>query len=222
MPELIVEHVSKSFETRGETVHVLKDSSLSLEKGENTAVLGPSGSGKSTLLHIIGTLDTPTSGTVTLQGTNPFELTGIELARFRNKNVGFVFQEHHLLPQFSVLENVLIPTLAFGKSNAEQTGRAKELLDQVGLSHRIEHRPAELSGGERQRVALARALVLNPPLLVADEPTGSLDRKNAVGICELLLKLQKQEQTMLLIVTHSSELATMFQRQVTLQDGCIV
>lgn len=221
MANLQVENVSKRFETRGETLEVIKDASLSLSDGQNVVIVGPSGSGKSTLLHIIGTLDTPTGGTVKIDGQNPFELDAKQLAQFRNKTVGFVFQEHHLLPQFSVLENVLLPTLATGKATADQIDRAQSLLSSVGLADRISHRPAELSGGERQRVAIARALILNPVLLLADEPTGSLDRKNADSIGELLLSLQQQEQTMLIVVTHSHELAQMCQSQVRIEDGVL-
>jgi len=221
MSNLVVEHISKSFETRGEKLQVLVDANLTLSQGENVAVVGPSGSGKSTLLHIIGTLDTPTSGSISIDGVNPFSLAAKQIAHFRNETVGFVFQEHHLLPQFSVLENVLVPTLAFGKSSKQHIDRAKELLENVGLIDRLDHRPAELSGGERQRVALARALVLNPKLLLADEPTGSLDRKNANAVGELLLNLQQKENTMLIVVTHSSELAEMLQRQVQITDGVL-
>ena len=161
---------------------VLRGVNLSLERGDALAVMGPSGSGKSTLLHILGTLDRPTAGKVTLEGTDPFALPERELAAFRNRRIGFVFQDHHLLPQCSVLENVLIPTLVSRDTQpAETEAYARQLLDRVGLGERLDHRPAELSGGERQRVAVARALVLKPVLLLADEPTGNLDRKNAPG-----------------------------------------
>jgi len=201
---------------------VLRECSLELSQGENVAILGPSGSGKSTLLHIIGTLEEPSGGTVTLGGQNPFELREPALADFRNKKIGFVFQEHHLLPQLSVLENVLAPALAHGRPSQETQERARMLLDRVGLAARLEHRPAELSGGERQRVAVARALIHAPDLLLADEPTGNLDRTNARGIGELLLDLQQQENTMLIAVTHSVELAETFQRRVELDDGRLV
>jgi lipoprotein-releasing system ATP-binding protein len=198
---------------------VLRGVSLSLSPGENVAVLGPSGSGKSTLLSIAGTLDTPTSGTVTLDGQDPFALPEPLLARFRNRRIGFVFQDHHLLPQLSVLENVLVPTLADGSPDRETSTRARELLDRVGLGDRVTHRPAELSGGERQRVALARALVMNPVLLLADEPTGNLDQTTARSVGELLLELQQQQNTMLVVVTHSIELADLLQRQLQLDGG---
>ena len=172
-------------------------------------------------MHIIGTLDQPTSGEVSLGGTNPFALAESELAHFRNQNIGFIFQEHHLLPQLSVLENVLIPTLAEGKSSSAHVARAEDLLERVGLSGRREHRPAELSGGERQRVAVARSLICNPQLLLADEPTGSLDRGNAFSVAKLLLDLQQQEKTMLIVVTHSAEIAKLLQKQFELDDGVL-
>lgn len=219
MSELIVEHVRKSFPTRGEPLVILKDASLKLSAGENAAILGPSGSGKSTLLHIIGGLDQPTSGNVTLAGENPANLNEQQLAHFRNRHIGFVFQDHYLLPQLSVLENVLVPALAEGSPSEATVQRAKQLLESVGLGQRLDHRPAELSGGERQRAGVARALLLKPVLLLADEPTGNLDRSNATSIGRLLIDLQKQEGTMLLIVTHSSELAALVQRRYELDDG---
>jgi lipoprotein-releasing system ATP-binding protein len=219
MPDLLVRDLTKSFPSRSEPVQVLRGVSLSLSAGENLAVLGPSGSGKSTLLHIIGTLDEPTSGTVDLFGQNPFALAEPDLARFRNQRIGFVFQDHHLLPQCSVLENVLLPTIASGASLAEHGARARELLDRVGLGHRLDHRPAEISGGERQRAAIARALVLSPRLLLADEPTGNLDRASADGVGALLLDLQRQENLMLLVVTHSQPLAARMSRRMELSEG---
>jgi lipoprotein-releasing system ATP-binding protein len=171
--------------------------------------MGPSGSGKSTLLHILGALDPPSSGHVTLDGVNPFELDEKELARFRNQKIGFVFQDHCLLPQCSVLENVLVPTLVTHASN-QHTDCARTLLEQVGLTERIDHRPAELSGGEKQRVALARALINEPTLLLCDEPTGNLDRESAQSVASLLLKLHQRQKTILIVVTHSAELAARF------------
>jgi len=221
MADLEVRSIAKKYPTRGEPLVVLREASLQMTVGENVAIVGPSGSGKSTFLHIIGTLDQPTSGNVSLDGTNPFELPESDLARFRNQNIGFIFQEHHLLPQLSVLENVLIPTIAEGKSSAEQVARAEQLLERVGLSNRREHRPAELSGGERQRVAVARSLICNPLLLLADEPTGSLDRSNALSVTKLLLDLQQQEKTMLIVVTHSDEIARLLQKQCDLDDGVL-
>jgi lipoprotein-releasing system ATP-binding protein len=219
MPQLSVDRLAKSYPTRGEPLEVLRDVSLSLDSGQNAAIVGPSGSGKSTLLHILGTLDEPTSGTMRLLGEDPFSLDEPALAAFRNRHIGFVFQEHYLLPQLTVLENVLIPALANGSPNESIQKRAKELLERVGLSPRLGHRPAELSGGERQRVAVARAVLNQPALILADEPTGSLDRSNALAVGKLLLELQTAEKAMLVIVTHSSEIAAMFQRRFTIDQG---
>jgi lipoprotein-releasing system ATP-binding protein len=216
---LHVENLCKDYPTRSGPLSVLRGVSLELQRGEALAVTGPSGSGKSTLLHVLGTLDRPTSGTVLLDGKDPFSLPERALADFRNRHVGFVFQDHHLLPQCSVLENVLIPTLAGGEGRAEAEGWARQLLDRVGLSGRLEHRPAELSGGERQRVAVARALIRHPVLLLADEPTGNLDRRAAHAVGELLLELHRQEQTVLIVVTHSAELAHTFPRRMEMLDG---
>jgi lipoprotein-releasing system ATP-binding protein len=219
MSDLVVEHLSKSFSTRGEPLVVLRDASLSLSGGQNAAILGPSGSGKSTLLFIIGTLDKPSGGSLRLNGTDPFSLTEPQLADFRNRHIGFVFQDHYLLPQLTVLENVLIPALADGTPPRQTVERAKELLGRVGLSERLDHRPAELSGGERQRAGVARALLLKPALVLADEPTGNLDRKSAAAIGNLLVQMQQQEQTMLLVVTHSQQLAQRFERRLEIDDG---
>jgi lipoprotein-releasing system ATP-binding protein len=220
---LIVTDVSKDYPTRSGALTVLRDVNLTLDRGEAVAVMGPSGSGKSTLLHILGTLDTPTGGSVRLEGTDPFALPERDLAAFRNRRIGFVFQDHHLLPQCSVLENVLVPTLVSRDTRPTETeGYARQLLDRVGLADRLDHRPAELSGGERQRVAVARALVLKPVLLLADEPTGNLDRKNAEAIGELLLELHREEQNILVTVTHSAELAGMFPRRTEMNDGTLI
>ena len=221
MADLTVAGVGKQFPTRTKPLVVLRDASLAMSAGQNAAIIGPSGSGKSTLLHIIGTLDNPTSGSVTLDGVDPFGLLEPELASFRNHNIGFVFQDHHLLPQLSVLENVLVPAIADGTPATETVDRARNLLERVGLANRLEHRPAELSGGERERVAVARALIQAPKLVLADEPTGNLDRTNARAVAELLLDLQKQEQTMLLVVTHSLELAGLMERRFELDDGVL-
>jgi lipoprotein-releasing system ATP-binding protein len=222
MPDLVVDRVAKEFPTRAEPLVVLREASLELSAGQNAAIVGPSGSGKSTLLHIVGTLDAPTSGSVTLRGENPFALDEPRLAHFRNRNIGFVFHDHHLLPQLSVLENVLIPALAEGPPSREAVARAKELLARVGLGERLTHRPAELSGGERQRAGVARALLLRPALVLADEPTGNLDRKSAAAIGALLVEMQRQENTMLLVVTHSAELAAHLDRRYEIDDGRLV
>lgn len=220
---LIVENLSKDYPTREGPLPVLRDVTLELPRGEALAVMGPSGSGKSTLLHILGTLDRPTSGCVRLDGKDPFALPERELAGFRNRLVGFVFQDHHLLPQCTVLENVLVPTLVNPATKpAEAEARARQLLERVGLSGRLDHRPAEISGGERQRVAVARALVQHPVLLLADEPTGNLDRRAARQVAELLLELHRQEQTVLVVVTHSTELAAMFPRRMEMNDARLV
>jgi lipoprotein-releasing system ATP-binding protein len=219
---LHVDQLCKDYPTPSGPLPVLRGISLELQSGEALAVMGPSGSGKSTLLHILGTLDQPTSGTVCLDGKDPFALSEPELADFRNRYIGFVFQDHHLLPQCSVLENVLIPTLV-GESDRDGAEKwARELLKLVGLSDRLDHRPAELSGGERQRVAVARALVRRPVLLLADEPTGNLDRHTAQAVGQLLLELHRQQQTALVVVTHSAELARSFPRQMEMNDGTLV
>jgi lipoprotein-releasing system ATP-binding protein len=220
---LVVTNLSKDYPTRSGPLSVLRGVGFSLSRGESLAVMGPSGSGKSTLLHILGTLDTPTSGIVRIEDTDPFTLAEPELAAFRNRRIGFVFQDHHLLPQCSVLENVLVPTLVSRETKpAESEAYARQLLDRVGLGGRLDHRPAELSGGERQRVAVARALVLRPVLLLADEPTGNLDRKNAQAVGELLFELHRQENTILVVVTHSSELARLFPKRSEVNDGTLV
>ncbi len=221
MSDLEVNNVTKEFPARGEPLRVLRGVSLELSAGQNLAVLGPSGCGKSTLLHILGTLDRPTDGSVRLEGDDPFQLDEPRLADFRNRKIGFVFQDHHLLGQCTVLENVLLPTIANGKPDAATVARARELLDHVGLSDRLDHRPAELSGGERQRVAIARALIHSPTLLLADEPTGNLDRTTAAGVAKLLLDLQRRENTMMIAVTHSLELAGLMDRRFELDEGTL-
>lgn len=206
---LVVENLSKEYGTPRGPLPILSGVSLRLERGDAVAVMGPSGSGKSTLLYVVGALEPPTSGAVTLDGQNPFALGERELATFRNREVGFLFQDHCLLPQCSVLENVLTPTLvARGDENYHE--RARALLEQVGLTERLHHRPAELSGGEKQRAALARALMMRPTLLLCDEPTGNLDGKAADNVASLLLELHRAQQTILVVVTHSPELAARF------------
>ncbi len=219
MAQLVIHDLKKEYPTRSEPLEILKGIELELTGGDNVAVIGPSGSGKSTLLNILGTLDHPTSGTYTLNNIDPFNLAEDELAAFRNANIGFIFQEHHLLPQLSVLENVLIPTMANGKPSQDDVSRAESLIARAGLTDRSHHRPAELSGGERERVAVARSLICGPSLLLADEPTGNLDRKNAQQIGELLLEIQQAEDMILVVVTHSSELAGMLGQQLEINDG---
>jgi lipoprotein-releasing system ATP-binding protein len=220
--ELIVDAIVKEYPTPGEPLRVLAGVSLRLAPGENLAIVGPSGSGKSTLLSIIGTLEPPTSGTVRLAGQDPFAVDEAGLASFRRRQIGFVFQDHHLLPQCTVLENVLVPFLADGVANSTDRQHAEHLLDRVGLSQRLMHRPAELSGGERQRVAVARALVREPTLLLADEPTGNLDRATAESITRLLLELQAEAHTMLIVVTHSTALAAALGKRLELDAGKLV
>ena len=217
---LHAEGLAKSFSTRSGSLVVLRDASLTLEAGESAAIMGPSGCGKSTLLNILGTLEPPSGGSVTIDGRDPFRLSQRELARFRNGSIGFVFQEHHLLPQLSALENVLLPTLARA-SNGDGLERARSLLDRVGLLDRLDHRPAELSGGERQRVAIARAMINRPVLLLADEPTGNLDRKSAESVADLLVQVHRDENAALVVVTHSEKLAERFGVCWTLQDGIL-
>lgn len=214
---LEIEHLVKHYPAPDGPLVVLDDVSLGLSPGEAVAVMGPSGSGKSTLLNIVGTLDAPSSGRVRLDGADPFALDERGLAGFRNRRVGFVFQDHTLLPQCTVLENVLTPTLV--ADEGDLTDRARELLDRVGLSRRLQHRPAELSGGEKQRVALARALVMRPRLLLCDEPTGNLDHRSAEAVTSLLLELHRAQQNILIVVTHSRELASRLPRVVHLADG---
>lgn len=225
-PTLTVSDLTKSYAAGDQTLAILRGVSFAMGQDaqgpSSLAITGPSGSGKSTLLQIIGTLDSPSGGTVDVSGTDPFTLAETDLARFRNDVIGFVFQDHHLLPQYNVLENVLLPALAFGTRNASTDARARELLDRVGLADRQTHRPAELSGGERQRVAVARALINRPSLLLCDEPTGSLDQATADSVAALLLDLHHQENNLLIVVTHSLDLAARLEHQCELQNGLIV
>jgi lipoprotein-releasing system ATP-binding protein len=214
---LNVVKVSKSYPTARGPLTVLDDVSFTLAAGESAAVTGPSGSGKSSLLYILGALEPPTSGTVSLDGRDPFGLGPDQLAAFRNESIGFVFQDHCLLPQCTVLENVLVPTLV-ARSDGDARARAQALVEQVGLADRIDHRPAELSGGERQRVAIARALVRHPRLVLCDEPTGNLDRASADNVAALLLDLHHREKTILIVVTHSATLAARFPIRFELAD----
>ena len=203
---LVVENLSKEYPTPRGPLAILSGVNMKLARGEAVAVTGPSGSGKSTLLYVVGALEPPTEGAVTLDGRDPFSMRERELAAFRNREIGFIFQDHYLLPQLTVLENVLAPTLVAGTA-AEDVERARSLLDEVGLGERLEHRPAELSGGEKQRAALARALIRRPTLLLADEPTGNLDRESAERVASLLVELHRRQETILIVVTHSAELA---------------
>lgn len=203
---LEVNGLSKQYPTPNGVLKILSDVSFRLDRGDSASIVGPSGSGKSTLLYVVGGLEPPTSGTVTLDGQNPFTLPERALAVFRNTKVGFVFQDHLLLPQCTVLENVLVPTLV-GEPDSSATDRAVDLIEQVGLTPRLEHRPAELSGGERQRVALARALIREPRLLLCDEPTGNLDRDSADIVSSLLFELHRRQQAILVVVTHNAALA---------------
>jgi len=214
---LEVHNLTKEYATPRGPLPILSDISLSLRRGDALSIMGPSGSGKSSLLYVIGALEPPTSGTVTLDGQNPFELPAKQLAAFRNQKIGFVFQDHCLLPQCTVLENVLTPTLV-ADSKDNFTERARMLLEQVGLGERLDHRPAELSGGEKQRVALARALIMRPLLVLCDEPTGNLDHDSAENVAALLLELHRQQETILIVVTHSAELGAKFPRRFALVD----
>ncbi len=216
---LIAENICKSYPTALGELSVLRGVTVVLHPGESAVVMGPSGCGKSTLLNILGTLEPATSGALRIGDRDVFTLSEAELARFRNQTIGFVFQEHHLLPQCSVLENVLTPTLVQTGSNA--LDRARSLLDRVGLSGRLEHRPAELSGGERQRVAIARALINRPSVVLADEPTGNLDRATSQMIGELLSEMHREASAVLFVVTHSVELARRFDRVYSLSDGAL-
>ena len=219
---LRVEGLSKHYDTEGGRVEVLSGVGFSVEAGESVSVVGASGSGKSTLLHLLGALDQPSSGRIDIGGKDPSRFGEEELARFRNRTIGFVFQDHHLLPQYSVLENVLLPTLAFPQDAGEPKvleARARDLLRRVGLEPRLGHRPAQLSGGERQRAALARALILDPGLLLCDEPTGNLDQATAESVADLLFELHRREGNLLVVVTHSPELAGRCDRRLTMREG---
>jgi lipoprotein-releasing system ATP-binding protein len=220
MPELLeARNLCKSYATPGgRPLPILNGVTLSLAAGEAISIIGPSGTGKSTLLYILGALEPPTSGEVILDGRNPFTLSDAEVSAFRNREVGFVFQDHCLLPQCTVLENVLIPTMV-GSDLGDTRQRATQLLDQVGLSHRLDHRPSELSGGEKQRVSIARAMIHAPKLLLCDEPTGNLDRHTATQVADLLLEMNRASKTILIVVTHSAELAGRFPKLFELVEG---
>ena len=214
---LKVEHISKEYPTPAGALKIVSDVSLELPEGSAVSIMGPSGSGKSTLLYMIGALETPTSGTVTLDGQNPFLLDAKKLAAFRNQRIGFVFQDHCLLPQCSVIENVLTPTLV-APQNGAVSERARSLLNAGRFGERFDHRPAELSGGEKQRVALARALIMKPRLLLCDEPTGNLDQRSADVVAGMLLDIHRQANTILIVVTHSADLAARFPQRFELRN----
>ena len=218
---LQLENISREFPSaeNGEPLRVLRGLSLEIGRGESIAIIGPSGCGKSTLLNIIGTLDQPTSGTVTLDGQDLSTLDGNALAALRNREMGFIFQSHHLLPQCTVMENVLVPTLAHGQATATDEERGRRLLERVDLGNRLAHRPGQLSGGERQRVAVVRALINQPKLLLADEPTGALDQATADKLGQLLVELNQEENVTLITVTHSANLANRMARTLELLDG---
>jgi lipoprotein-releasing system ATP-binding protein len=214
-----IKELWKSFEHEGKTIEVLRGLNLQVEQGEMCAVVGASGAGKSTFLHVLGTLDAPTRGQIEVDGMDVTKLSARRLAAFRNKTIGFVFQFHHLLPEFTALENVMMPGLIRRVDRVALEKDARLILDEVDMSHRLTHRPAELSGGEQQRVALARALVMNPPLLLADEPTGNLDGRTADAIHELFFTMNARHGTTMLLVTHNPHLASRMKRVLRLEAG---
>lgn len=219
-PVLLEAHaLTKVFELDGKRIEVLRGIDLTIARGDRIAVVGSSGAGKSTLLHVLGTLDKPTGGTLTFEGQDLLRMGTGDLARFRNRSVGFMFQFHHLLPEFSALENVMMPALIRRQPKREARQEAEYWLESVGLTHRLTHRPGELSGGEQQRVALARALMGKPSILLADEPTGNLDSRTSEGIHALFDEMNAQHQTALLIVTHNPILAARMPRQLRMVDG---
>ncbi|ABV86871.1 lipoprotein releasing system, ATP-binding protein [Shewanella pealeana ATCC 700345] len=219
---LQVSHVSKRYQEGSVDTQVLHDVELQVFKGEQLAIVGSSGSGKSTLLHIMGTLDSPTSGSVTMLGEDLYKLSSQRQAQIRNENLGFIYQFHHLLPEFTALENVSMPALIQGKSRKQVEAKAKSLLERVGLAHRLSHTPAEMSGGERQRVAIARALINDPKLVLADEPTGNLDANSGEAVYELITELAAQLGTAFVVVTHDQSLAARMDRQLHMKDGHLV
>lgn len=219
---LKVSNVSKRYNDGSVETQVLHSVDLEVYKGEQLAIVGSSGSGKSTLLHIMGTLDKPTSGNVTMLDEDLYQLSNKRQAQVRNNNIGFIYQFHHLLPEFSALENVSMPALIQGKTRKEVEGKATALLERVGLGHRLAHTPAELSGGERQRVAIARALINDPKLVLADEPTGNLDANSGEAVYELITELAAQLGTAFVVVTHDQQLAARMDRQLHMKDGYLV
>jgi lipoprotein-releasing system ATP-binding protein len=219
---VVVDNIMKSFTHEGRKVPVLKGINLTIDQGEMLSIVGPSGVGKSTLLHIIGTLDLPSKGRVIYEGQDITVYSSAKVADFRNRSLGFVFQFHHLLPEFTAIENVMMPGLIRGERRSTLEKRAKNLLEEVGLSERLTHRPGELSGGEQQRVALARALIMEPKLVLADEPTGNLDSNTGRAMHDLLFRLNQQRGTTFMVVTHSPELAERMPRVVRMRDGTII
>jgi lipoprotein-releasing system ATP-binding protein len=220
-PLVRIRELRKSFRTGGDTIEVLRGIDVTIESGDCLAIVGSSGVGKSTLLHILGTLDHPTSGTVEFRGEDVFAKSSDELARFRGDCLGFIFQFHHLLPEFNAVENVMMPGLIADEEPESLRARAVALLEEVGLGHRTEHPVGKLSGGERQRVAVARAVVREPALILADEPTGNLDPKAGNQVLDLLLELTRTHRSGLVVVTHSPEVATRLDRSLLLTDGCV-
>jgi lipoprotein-releasing system ATP-binding protein len=218
-PLVAVQNVKKSFVHEGREVPILRGIDLSIDEGEMLCIVGPSGAGKSTLLHLLGTLDLPSEGRILIGGEDVTTYSSSRLADFRNRSIGFVFQFHHLLPEFTALENVMMPGRIRGEAGAELESRARELLAEAGLEKRVTHRPGELSGGEQQRVALARALIMNPRLVLADEPTGNLDSTTSKAMHDLMFGLNKSRGTTFLVVTHSGDLAQQMPRVVHMRDG---
>lgn len=219
---IVAENINKHFVDGDNKIEVLKNIHLQVETGEMLGIVGASGSGKSTLLHILGGLDKPTSGRLSINNTDIADLNAKQLGRLRNQTLGFVYQFHHLLPEFSALENVAMPLLIAGESTAVAADKAAEILRKVGLAQRLTHRPAKLSGGERQRAAIARALITQPACVLADEPTGNLDSKTAQAVFELLFELNQTLQASFVIVTHDVELSQRLQRRITLVDGEVI
>ncbi len=217
-----VVHMTKQFVIGAQVIEVLKDVDLTLGVGEMVTIIGASGAGKSTLLHCLGTLDLPSSGKILFDGVDIVELPPPELARFRNRTIGFVFQFHHLLPEFSALENVMMPALVARMPVREARSRAEHMLESVRMSHRLAHRPGELSGGEQQRVAIARALVMQPKLLLADEPTGNLDTRTSEEVHELLFQLNESQRITMLVVTHNMDLARQMPLKIRMADGRLI
>ncbi len=218
-PDVAVQDLERDYTLGEARLKVLKSVTFIVRGGERVAIVGKSGAGKSTLLHLLGTLDRPTAGNVSIGGLPVFARSGGELARFRNETLGFIFQFHHLLPEFTALENVMMPAIIARRPKSEAEARAREVLEIVGLTPRLEHRPGELSGGERQRVAVARAIVMRPAIILADEPTGNLDAKTGGGIHDLLVKLNEERGMSLIAVTHNPDLARRMHRQIRLVDG---